>query len=101
MPAGRKKVERTICIDTKELVCGCMWPVKLPTSELRKLEKVMLFADELQALAYKDLDNLTMQQAADKMWISKTVFAGIYTSARKKQTDCLINGKILTIQCEE
>jgi predicted DNA-binding protein (UPF0251 family) len=52
-------------------------------------------------LAYKDLDELTMQQAADKMGISKTVFAGIYRSARKKQTDCLINGKILTVQCDD
>lgn len=78
-----------------------MWPVKLPESALRKLEKVMLYPDELQALAYKDLDDLTMQDAAHKMWISKTVFAGIYTSARKKQTDCLVNGKILMVQCEE
>ncbi len=61
----------------------------------------MLYPDELQALAYKDLDDLTMQQAAEKMWISKTVFAGIYTSGRKKQTDCLINGKILMVQCDE
>jgi predicted DNA-binding protein (UPF0251 family) len=61
----------------------------------------MLYADELQALAYKDLDNLTMQEAAEKMHISKTVFAGIYTSARKKQTDCLINGKILIVQCDD
>ncbi|NCQ81506.1 DUF134 domain-containing protein [bacterium] len=66
---------------------------------MQQLEKVILYPDELQALVYKDLDNLTMQQSADKMSISKTVFAGIYTSARKKQTDCLVNGKILTVQC--
>jgi predicted DNA-binding protein (UPF0251 family) len=59
----------------------------------------MLYPDELQALAYKDLEDLTMQEAAKKMGISKTVFAGIYTSGRKKQTDCLVNGKILTVQC--
>jgi predicted DNA-binding protein (UPF0251 family) len=67
MPSGRKKTTRTICIDTKKLVCGCMGPVKLPKSELRKLEKVLLYPDEVQALAYKDLDNFTMQQAAEKM----------------------------------
>jgi predicted DNA-binding protein (UPF0251 family) len=101
MPRGRKKIDRTICIDTDQLVCACMGPVKLPKKELKKLEKVMLYPDELQALAYKDLDDLTMQDAADKMDISKTVFAGIYTSARRKQTDCLINGKVLTVQCNE
>ena len=90
-----------VCIDAGELVCGCMWPITLPKSELQKLEKVELFPDELQALAYKDLDNFTMQQAADNMGVSKTVFAGIYSSARRKQTDCLINGKILTVVCDE
>lgn len=101
MPAGRKKKERLICFDPSDLVCGCMWPVKLPKSELRKLEKVQLWADELQALIYKDLDNLTMKNACEKMWISKTVFANLYSSGRRKQTDCLVNGKILTVQCEE
>lgn len=99
MPKGRKKIERTICIEAEKLTCGCMWPIKLDPSVWPTLEKVILYPDELQALAYKDLDDLTMQDAAEKMWISKTVFAGIYTSARKKQTDCLINGKILTVQC--
>ncbi len=101
MPAWRKKIDRTICIDTTKLVCGCMWPVKLTKSELRKLEKVTLYDDELQALAYKDLENLTMKESAKMMWISKTVFAGIYSSARKKQTDCLVNWKIIIVQCDD
>ena len=99
MPKGRKKIERTICIEPEKLTCGCMWPIKLDPSVWPTLQKVILYPDELQALAYKDLENLTMQEAATKMDISKTVFAGIYTSARKKQTDALINGKILTVQC--
>ena len=77
-----------------------MWPINIPAKKRPTLEKVMLYPDELQALVYKDLDHLTMQTAAQKMGISKTVFAGIYTSARKKQTDCLVNGKILTVQCD-
>ncbi len=101
MPKGRKKIARTICIDSESLVCGCMWPIKTDPAIRPTLEKVMLYPDEVQALAYKDLDNLTMQEAADNMGISKTVFAGIYTSARRKQTDCLINGKILTVQCKQ
>lgn len=99
MQKGRKKIERTICIEPEKLTCGCMWPIKLDPSVWPTLEKVPLYPDELQALAYKDLEDLTMQEAADKMWISKTVFAGIYTAARKKQTDCLVNWKILTVQC--
>lgn len=78
-----------------------MWPLKLSKKELMQLEQVVMYPDELQALSYKDLDELTMQEAAEKMGISKTVFAGIYTSARKKQTDCLINGKILIVSCDD
>jgi len=77
-----------------------MWPINTDPEIRPTLEKVILYPDELQALAYKDLDDLNMQEAADKMCISKTVFAGIYTSARKKQTDALVNGKILTVQCD-
>lgn len=101
MQRGRKKIARRVYIDTDNLICQCMGPVKLPKKQLKQLEQVVLYSDELQALAYKDLDDLTMQVAADKMGISKTVFAGIYSSARYKQTDCLVNGKILTLQCEE
>lgn len=100
MSRGRKKIKREICLDPGELLCECVWPLKLPRSQLEQLDKVPLYPDELQALAYKDLDQFTMQQAADKMKISKTVFAGIYSSARRKQTDCLINGKILTVMCD-
>lgn len=99
MPRGRKVKERVVCIDTDQLVCSCMWPLKLPKKELRQLEQIILERDELQALAYKDLEDMTMQEAADKMGISKTVFAGIYTRARYKQTDCLVNGKILLVAC--
>ncbi len=98
---GRKKIKRTICLDIDSMICSCMGPLKLSHQELKKLEKVFIAPDELQALAYKDLEQLSMQAAADKMDISKTVFARIYQSGRKKQTDCLINGKILIAQCDQ
>lgn len=77
-----------------------MWPINVDPSVWPTLEKVTIEPDELQALAYKDLENLTMEAAAQRMGISKTVFAGIYTTARKKQTDCLVNGKILSVKCK-
>lgn len=98
---GRHKIQRNISYDYEHMVCSCMGPLKLSTEQIEKLEKVWLDPEEVQALKSKDLDNLSMQEAADNMWISKTVFAGIYTSARKKQTDCLINGKVLMVRCSE
>ena len=52
-----------------------------------KLPKNFLLSDELQTLIYQDVDGLTMQQGADKMGISKTVYAGIYATAKKKLVD--------------
>lgn len=100
MSRWRKKIERNISYDYEHMVCSCMWPLKLNQKQLEQLEKVRLDPEEVQALKSRDLDKMNMQEAADKMGISKTVFAGIYTSAREKQTDCLINGKVLMVKCK-
>jgi len=101
MAQGRKKKERILCLDPAGLVCGCRGPLNLANEKLAELEQVWLEPDELQALAFRDLERFSMADAAAKMGISKTVFAGIYTVARKKQTSCLIEGKILLVRCEK
>ncbi len=101
MKVGRKKRQRVVCIDPNTLICSCVWPLQLSRKALEKLEKVVLYSDELQTLQYKDIDGLTMQQGAERMAISKTVFAWMYKSARKKQADCLIHWKVLLISCDQ
>lgn len=41
-----------------------------------------------------------MDEAAKKMGISKTVYAGIYASAKKKLVDAIITPKVLMIDCQ-
>ena len=52
--------------------------------ELEKKERIQLLSDEYQTMLYQDRDNLTMDVACKKMGISKTVYAGLYKSARAK-----------------
>jgi len=84
MPAGRKKKKRNICIDWNMMLCDCFGPLKVDKDVLKKREKIKLEADELQAIIYQDIDWLTMDIACKKLWVSKTVYAGIYSSARNK-----------------
>lgn len=101
MTAGRKKKCRTINFDTNNMICHCFGPASLPKKDLEKLEKIFLGEDELQALIYQDITWLIMEEAAKKMGVSKTVYAGIYASAKKKVVETIISPKILMVECEK
>jgi len=73
----------------------------IPVKERKTLEKILLAPDELQALMYQDIDDLTMDAGAKKMGISKTVYAGIYTRAKKKVIWCLFRRAVLFLDCPE
>lgn len=94
---GRAKKSRTIELDIPQMVCHCFAPVWLSSQQIEEMPKTMIEPDELQSLVYQDIDRLTMDQACIKMWVSKTVYAGIYASARNKVTQALVEGSILRI----
>lgn len=77
--------------------CHCYGPVGLTCEELEQLPKIMVNPDELQSLVYQDIDGLTMDQACAKMGVSKTVYAGIYQSARYKIIQAFTTGSVLTV----
>ncbi len=64
---GRKKIRRNIFYDYEHMLCSCMGPLKLEHDQLEQLEKVRLEPEEVQALKWKDLDHLNMQEASEKM----------------------------------
>lgn len=97
MPRGRMKKTRKIAPAIASQVGRTTGPLHVDKKTLRDLPTITMTPDEVQALKYRDLDRLSMAAAAKKMGISKTVFAGIYTRARVKQSDAMINGKILTV----
>jgi len=61
-------------------------------------EKVTLTVDEYEVIRWIDAEQLTHQQAAAQMDISRTTVTEIYESARSKVADCIVNGKTLVIE---
>ena len=97
MTIGRKKKCRTLQVDVADLWCHCFGPIGASKKEIQNLPKNFLLADELQTLIYQDVDGLKMQQGADKMGISKTVYAGIYATAKKKLVNFVLTRSVLSI----
>ena len=70
-------------------------PAGVPRVEL---EEVALTLDELEAVRLADLNGLYQENAAPKMGISRSAFARILESARRKLADALIHGKCLRLE---
>jgi predicted DNA-binding protein (UPF0251 family) len=58
---------------------------------------VVMTVDEYETIRLIDLVNLTQEACAEQMNIGRGTVQGIYTEARKKLADALINGKMLCI----
>ena len=70
-------------------------PAGIPRVEL---EEVALTLDELEAVRLADLNGLYQEEAAPKMDISRSAFARILKSARRKIADALVHGKSLRLE---
>ena len=70
----------------------CFKPAGVPRVEL---EEVALTLDELEAVRLADLNGLYQERAAPKMGVSRSAYARILESARRKIADALVHGKCL------
>lgn len=61
-------------------------------------ERVMMTVDEYEAIRLIDLENFTQEECAKQMNIARTTVQGIYSDARKKLAESLVNGAILRIE---
>lgn len=61
-------------------------------------DSVLMTLDEYETLRLIDLENLTQEECAQRMNVARTTVQGIYTEARRKLADSLINSKILIIE---
>ena len=64
---------------------------------MRFLEVVELTVEEVEALMLKNIKNLEQKEAAKKMNTSQSTFQRILSSAYKKTTKALIEGKAIKI----
>jgi predicted DNA-binding protein (UPF0251 family) len=65
---------------------------------IRELEEISLSPVEIEALRWKEIENLDQEQGAEKMRISRPTFQRILASARYKIADALIKGKAIRIE---
>lgn len=65
---------------------------------LSMLEEVDLDTDELEALRLCDYKGLSQNKAAKRMKISQSTIQRVLTSARKKVSEALIEGKAIKIK---
>lgn len=64
---------------------------------LRDLESVDLLYEEYEALRLADYENLTQEEAAKRMSISRPTFTRLYDKARKSVAKAFVEGKAILI----
>lgn len=64
------------------------------------LGRVSLLYEELEALRLADLENLTQEEAARRMGVSRSTFQRIVSHARRLVTQALVEGQALHIEGE-
>jgi len=65
---------------------------------MRELESVDLLFEEYEALRLADYEDLTQEEAAKKMNISRPTFTRLYDKARKNIAKAFVEGKAIIIQ---
>jgi predicted DNA-binding protein (UPF0251 family) len=65
---------------------------------MRELESIDLLYEEYEALRLADYENLTQEEAAKKMNISRPTFTRLYDKARKCIAKAFVEGKAIIIR---
>jgi len=65
---------------------------------MRELEPIVLLYEEYEAIRLADYENLTQEEAAKKMNISRPTFTRLYDKARKNIAKAFVEGKAIFIQ---
>ncbi|WGI16665.1 DUF134 domain-containing protein [Methanonatronarchaeum sp. AMET-Sl] len=64
----------------------------------RELQEVIVSVEEMEAIRLIDIENLTQEEAAEKMGVSRRSFWNDLNSGRQKITKALIEGNAVVIK---
>lgn len=90
MPRPRKR--RTVTLPPRSMVYK---PAGVPLDGLRR---VSLLPEELEALRLMDLEDLSQEEAAQRMGVSRSTFQRIVTQARRQVALALVEGAALVVE---
>ncbi len=76
-------------------VCRCFGP--MDSQEPPRLT-VQMTLDEFETIRLIDWQGLTQEKCAERMNVARTTVQAIYTNARQKLADCLVNRRELSIE---
>ena len=87
------------CKKPRICVCPARGKAFKPTGiPLSQIDKIALYADELEALKLCDLDGLTQEEASLKMGISRGTVQRLLSSARGKAATALSECKAILLE---
>jgi predicted DNA-binding protein (UPF0251 family) len=68
---------------------------------LRDLEQIIILRDELEAMFLCDAENLTQEEAGNRMGVSRGTVQRLLAQARKKVVESVVLGKALLVKSGE
>lgn len=90
MPRPRKR--RTVTLPARAMVYK---PAGVPLDGLRR---VSLLPEELEALRLMDLEDLSQEEAAQRLGVSRSTVQRIVTQARRQVALALVEGAALVVE---
>ena len=61
-------------------------------------DEIILSVEEYEVIRLIDLEGLEQQQCAERMGVGRSTVQRMYSDAKKKVADSLVNGKVLKIE---
>jgi len=89
MPRPRKR--RRVCSLPR---CEVFGPLNGTIND----EIVIISVDEYEVIRLIDLEGLEQEQCAERMGVARSTIQRIYTEARRKLAESIVNGKVLKIE---
>ena len=69
-----------------------------PLNKICQKKVVLMSVEEYESIRLIDFEGLMQEQCAERMNVARTTVQRIYTDARRKLADSLINGMVLKIE---